>query len=150
LDFCSVVDNSAVDDREIRRGPSAIYSAAEIGRKVFADKAVADCAGGGPEGDSAAGRARVADYRTVADSRVGCAGAEDSAAVVGVVVSEISIGLRFGIGRLILSYSQEATGDPAKVYTAVVGAAALGLAMAALVSLVDRTLSKNRPAEAQA
>jgi len=36
------------------------------------------------------------------------------------------------------------------VYTAVVGAAVLGLAMAALVSLVDRTLSKNRPAEAQA
>jgi NitT/TauT family transport system permease protein len=73
-----------------------------------------------------------------------------AAAVVGVVVSEISIGLRFGIGRLILSYSQEATGDPAKVYTAVVGAAVLGLAMAALVSLVDRMLSKNRPAEAQA
>jgi NitT/TauT family transport system permease protein len=68
--------------------------------------------------------------------------------VVGVVVSEISIGLRFGIGRLILAYSQEATGDPAKVYTAVVGAAALGLAMAGLVALIDKLLSKNRPVEA--
>ena len=70
-----------------------------------------------------------------------------AAAVVGVVVSEISVGLRFGIGRLILSYSQEATGDPAKVYTAVFGAAALGLAMAGLVGLIDRSLSKNRPQE---
>ena len=71
-----------------------------------------------------------------------------AAAVVGVVVSEISVGLRFGIGRLILSYSQEATGDPAKVYTAVFGAAVLGLAMAGLVGLIDHSLSKNRPAEA--
>ena len=71
-----------------------------------------------------------------------------AASVVGVVVSEISIGLRFGIGRLILAYSQEATGDPAKVYTAVVGSAALGLAMAGLVALLDKVLSKNRPAEA--
>jgi NitT/TauT family transport system permease protein len=68
--------------------------------------------------------------------------------VIGVVVSEISIGLRFGIGRLIISYSQEATADPAKVYTAVLGAAVLGLVMAALVALVDRGLTRNRPVEA--
>lgn len=73
-----------------------------------------------------------------------------AAAVVGVVVSEISIGLRFGIGRLILSYSQEATGDPAKVYTAVVGAAVLGLAMSGLVAAADAAFSRNRPQESAA
>ena len=67
--------------------------------------------------------------------------------VVGVVVSEISIGLRFGIGRLILSYYQEATADPAKVYTAVIGAVVLGLVMAGLVALIDRILTRNRPVE---
>ena len=71
-----------------------------------------------------------------------------SAAVIGVVVSEISIGVRFGIGRLIISYSQEATSDPAKVYTAVMGAVVLGLVMAALVAGIDNILTRNRPTEA--
>jgi NitT/TauT family transport system permease protein len=71
-----------------------------------------------------------------------------SAAVIGVVVSEFSIGLRFGIGRLIISYSQEATSDPAKVYTAVMGAVVLGLVMAALVAGIDNILTRNRPVEA--
>ncbi len=73
-----------------------------------------------------------------------------SLAVVGVVVSEISIGLRFGIGRLIISYYQDGTSDPAKVYTAVVGAIVLGLVMAGLIAIVDRILSRNRPVEASA
>jgi NitT/TauT family transport system permease protein len=68
-----------------------------------------------------------------------------TASVVGVVVAEISTGLRGGIGRLIIEYAREATSDPAKVYTAVLGAAALGLAMAGLVSLLDRTLMRGRP-----
>lgn len=38
-----------------------------------------------------------------------------SGAVVGVVVAEISTGLKGGIGRLIIEYAREATGDPAKV-----------------------------------
>ena len=45
-----------------------------------------------------------------------------SGAVVGVVVAEISTGLKGGIGRLIIEYAREATGDPAKVFTAVFGA----------------------------
>ena len=53
-----------------------------------------------------------------------------TASVVGVVVAEISTGLRGGIGRLIIEYARQATSDPAKVYTAVFGAAALGLVMA--------------------
>jgi NitT/TauT family transport system permease protein len=71
-----------------------------------------------------------------------------AAAVVGVTVSEISLGIRFGVGRLILSYGQEATSDPAKLYTAVFGAALLGLVMAAVVLGVDRLLMHNRPPEA--
>jgi NitT/TauT family transport system permease protein len=71
-----------------------------------------------------------------------------SAAVVGVVVAEISTGLRGGLGRLIIEYAREATSDPAKVYTALFGAAALGLAMAALVAVLDLTMTRNRPKEA--
>jgi NitT/TauT family transport system permease protein len=61
-------------------------------------------------------------------------------AVVGSIVAEISIGLDGGIGRLILTYSQQATGDPSRVYAAVIGAAVLGLAAAAFVTLFDLAL----------
>lgn len=63
-----------------------------------------------------------------------------AAAVVGTIVAEISIGLEGGIGRLIITYSQQATGDPSRTYAAVLGAAVLGLAAAALVSLADVAL----------
>ncbi len=70
-----------------------------------------------------------------------------TASVVGVVVAEISTGLRGGVGRLIIEYAREATSDPAKVFTAVFGAAALGLVMAGLVALIDHFLMRNRPKE---
>lgn len=70
-----------------------------------------------------------------------------SSAVIGVVVAEISTGLKGGIGRLIIEYAREATGDPAKVFTAVFGAAALGLAMAGLIAALDLYLMRNRPKE---
>ena len=70
-----------------------------------------------------------------------------NAAVVGTIVAELSTGLKGGIGRLILEYLRESTGDPAKVFTAVFGAAALGLTMAGLVALIDRYVSRNRPKE---
>jgi NitT/TauT family transport system permease protein len=71
-----------------------------------------------------------------------------TASVVGVVVAEISTGLAGGVGRLIIEYAREATSDPAKVYTAVFGAAALGLLMAGMVALADFALMRNRPREA--
>jgi NitT/TauT family transport system permease protein len=71
-----------------------------------------------------------------------------TASVVGVVVAEISTGLAGGVGRLIIEYAREASADPAKVYTAVFGAAALGLLMAGLVALADLLLMRNRPREA--
>ena len=70
-----------------------------------------------------------------------------NAAVVGTIVAEISTGLKGGIGRLILEYMREATGDPAKVYTAVIAAGALGLVMAGLMTTIEVLLSRNRQRE---
>ena len=70
-----------------------------------------------------------------------------TASVVGVVVAEISTGLAGGVGRLIIEYAREATSDPAKVYTAVFGAALLGLTMVAIVTLADAVATRNRPKE---
>ena len=65
--------------------------------------------------------------------------------VVGVIVSEISTGIRGGIGRAVLSYQQASTGDPTKVYAAVFGAAVLGLVLFGLVVALDVTLMRRRP-----
>lgn len=70
-----------------------------------------------------------------------------AAAVVGTVVAEISTGVRGGIGRLIIEYARETTSQPAKVYVAVLGAIALGLIVAGLVSLLDLYLTRNLPKE---
>lgn len=68
-----------------------------------------------------------------------------ASAVVGAIVAEISTGTRGGIGRLVIDYSREATSDPAKVWTAFLGAAALGLVVAGLVALLDLALARYRP-----
>jgi NitT/TauT family transport system permease protein len=73
-----------------------------------------------------------------------------SASVIGVVVAEISTGLKGGIGRLIIEFSRVATNDPSKVYTAVIGASLLGLVMAGLIALLDLLFMRNRPKEATA
>lgn len=73
-----------------------------------------------------------------------------SASVIGVVVAEISTGLKGGVGRLILQFMQQSTSDPEKVFTAVFGAAALGLVMAGAVALIDMALMRNRPKESSA
>lgn len=70
-----------------------------------------------------------------------------AAALVGTIVAEISTGLAGGIGRLIIEYSREATSDPAKVFTAVFAAAAIGLVLSGLVSFIDVFVSRNRPKE---
>lgn len=71
-----------------------------------------------------------------------------TASVVGVIVAELSTGLSGGVGRLIIEYARQATGDPPKVFTAVIGAAILGMMMAGLVALLDHRLMRNRPREA--
>lgn len=72
-----------------------------------------------------------------------------AASVVGAVVAETSIGVPGGIDRLIIDYSQQATGDPSRLYAAVIGAALLGLIAAGLVALLDfglRSYQKGRTA----
>jgi NitT/TauT family transport system permease protein len=71
-----------------------------------------------------------------------------ASAVVGAIVAEISTGIRGGIGRLVIEYSREATSDPAKVWTAFLGAAVLGLLVAGLVALIDLALARYRPSGA--
>lgn len=68
-----------------------------------------------------------------------------AASIVGAIVAEISSGMAGGIGRLILDYFQKATGDPARVFTAFLGAAALGLIVATLIALLEKFLLRNRP-----
>jgi NitT/TauT family transport system permease protein len=65
-------------------------------------------------------------------------------AVIGVLVSELSIGLKGGIGRLVLEYYRGATGNTTRVFTAVFGAAVLGFAMAGLVALAEWAMTRRR------
>ena len=65
-----------------------------------------------------------------------------AAAVIGAIVAEISTGTRGGIGRLIIEYAQAATGDPSRMYTAILGAAVLGLVAAWAVGLLDLALRR--------
>ena len=68
-----------------------------------------------------------------------------AAAVVGAIVAELSAGVSGGVGRLILDYFQKATGDPARVFTAFIGAAILGLVVAAGVNGLEMVLTRHRP-----
>ena len=54
-----------------------------------------------------------------------------ASAVIGSVVAEVSIGLRGGIGRMVVEYAQSAGGDPAKAWAPIFGAVAVGLVAAA-------------------
>lgn len=65
-----------------------------------------------------------------------------AASVVGAIVAEISIGLQGGIGRLIITYAQQATGDPARVYAPILGAAVMGLVAVGLISALDIALRR--------
>ena len=69
-----------------------------------------------------------------------------TASVIRVIVSEISTGVR-GVGFAALTYAQKATSDPAQVYTAVFGAATLGLLMFGIVVAFESYVMRNRPQE---
>ncbi len=73
-----------------------------------------------------------------------------AAAVIGVVVAEVSIGLRGGIGRMIIEYAQAAGGDPAKPWAPIFGAIAIGLLAAGFVALIGLTLRRYRRSEVPA
>ncbi len=73
-----------------------------------------------------------------------------ASAVIGTVVAEVSIGLRGGIGRLIIEYAQSAGGDPAKPWAPIFGAIAIGLVAAGFVTLIGLFLKPYRRAEVPA
>ncbi len=73
-----------------------------------------------------------------------------AASIVGTIVAEISAGTSGGVGRLILDYFQKATGDPARVFTAFIGASALGLIVAGLIAVLEMFVMRNRPKESLA
>ncbi|MEV6067147.1 ABC transporter permease subunit [Nocardia sp. NPDC052001] len=69
-----------------------------------------------------------------------------AAAVIGVVVAEISTGTAGGIGRQIIVFSQQSTGNAARLYAAVIAAALLGVVLTALVGLAEFALRRySRP-----
>jgi NitT/TauT family transport system permease protein len=70
-----------------------------------------------------------------------------ASAVIGTVVAEVSIGLRGGIGRLIIDYAQSAGGDPAKPWAPILGAILIGLIAAGFVSLIGLGLRPYRRSE---
>lgn len=71
-----------------------------------------------------------------------------ASAVIGTVVAEVSIGLRGGLGRMIIEYAQSASSDPAKPWAPILGAVAVGLVAAAVVGLMGLLLRPYRTAEA--
>jgi NitT/TauT family transport system permease protein len=70
-----------------------------------------------------------------------------ASAVIGTVVAEVSIGLRGGIGRLIIEYAQSAGGDPAKSWAPIFGAVLVGLVAAGFVTLIGLALKRYRRIE---
>ena len=71
-----------------------------------------------------------------------------ASAVIGTVVAEVSIGLRGGIGRMVLEYAQSASGDPAKPWAPIFGAVGVGLVAAGAVGVIGLLLRPYRRGEA--
>ncbi len=71
-----------------------------------------------------------------------------ASAVIGTVVAEVSIGLRGGIGRMIIEYAQSAGGDPAKPWAPIFGAVGVGLVAAGAVGVLGLLLRPYRRGEA--
>lgn len=73
-----------------------------------------------------------------------------ASAVIGTVVAEVSIGLRGGIGRLIIEYAGSAGGDPGKPWAPIFGSVLVGLVAAAFVALIGLLLRRFRRGEVAA
>ncbi len=73
-----------------------------------------------------------------------------ASAVVGAVVAEVSIGMRGGIGRMLIQLAGQGSSDPAAPWGPTFGAIALGLVAAGSVAIVGLGLGKYRRGEATA
>ncbi len=69
-------------------------------------------------------------------------------AVVGAVVAEVSIGMRGGIGRMLIQLAGQGSSDPAAPWGPTFGSIALGLVAAGSVALIGFGLKKYRRGEA--
>ena len=70
-----------------------------------------------------------------------------ASAVVGAVVAEVSIGLRGGIGRMLIQLAGQASSDPAAPWAPTFGTVVIGLVAAAGVALIGVTLRRFRRGE---
>jgi len=71
-------------------------------------------------------------------------------AVIGAVVAEVSIGMRGGIGRMLIQLAGQGSSDPAAPWGPTFGSIALGLVAAGSVALVGFGLRRYRRGEATA
>lgn len=71
-------------------------------------------------------------------------------AVIGAVVAEVSTGLQGGIGRILIQFAGQASGDPAKAWGPIFGAILLGLVAAGSVALLGVILKNYRRSEESA
>jgi NitT/TauT family transport system permease protein len=69
-------------------------------------------------------------------------------AVLGAVVAEVSIGMRGGIGRMLIQLAGQGSSDPAAPWGPTFGSIALGLVAAGSVALVALALGNYRRGEA--
>ena len=68
-------------------------------------------------------------------------------AVLGAVVAEVSIGMRGGIGRMLIQLAGQASSDPAAPWGPTFGSIALGLVAAGSVALIALALKNYRRGE---
>ncbi len=73
-----------------------------------------------------------------------------ASAVVGAVVAEVSIGMRGGIGRMLIQLAGQGSSDPAAPWGPTFGSIALGLVAAGTIALVGVGLKNYRRGEATA
>ena len=71
-----------------------------------------------------------------------------ASAVVGAVVAEVSIGMRGGIGRMLIQLAGQGSSDPAAPWGPTFGSIAIGLVAAGTVALVGFSLKNYRRGEA--
>lgn len=71
-------------------------------------------------------------------------------AVVGAVVAEVSIGMRGGIGRMLIQLAGQGSSDPAAPWGPTFGSIVLGLVAAGSVALIGVGLKNYRRSEATA
>ncbi|WP_297083418.1 ABC transporter permease [uncultured Demequina sp.] len=69
-------------------------------------------------------------------------------AVLGVVVAEVSIGMRGGLGRMLIQLAGQGSSDPAAPWGPIFGAVVLGLIAAGSVALIGVGLKDYRRGEA--